>query len=89
MADSKAYAPVELAGHRVGITRPSPDYLVTVTDIETGLVVSNVTSFLLTWDGTTLQASVLLDRSSVQVPVHHVFTVTDAAIEGEEELRGA
>ena len=85
MADSKAYMPIELAGHRIGITRPGPDYLVTVTDMETGLVISNVTRFLLVWDGTTLQASVFLDGSSVQVPVHHVFTVTDSPVEEEPE----
>ena len=85
MPDSRAYTPAELVGHRIGITRPGPDYLVTVTDMETGLAISNVTSFLVTWDGHTLQASVLLDGSEVQVQVHHVYTVTDTPVEETEQ----
>jgi hypothetical protein len=54
--------------------------------MESGVAISNVTGFTVTWDGHSLQASLSLDGSLVEVPVHHVFTVTDSAV--EEEVQG-
>jgi hypothetical protein len=87
MSDFQAFTAAELEGHRIGITCPGPSYDVLVHDLSSGLAISNVTSFVLTWDKQTCMIATLTleGNTSVDAEVHHLHTTSDLKRVQEEQ----
>lgn len=79
MADSKAFVAAELAGHQIGLMCPGPTYITVLTDLDTGLQISNALRYDLHDELTgTRSITITLDSgATATADIHHIFTTAE------------
>jgi hypothetical protein len=79
MVDSKAFTATELEGHQIGLTCPGPEYVTVLTDLASGLQISNVVRYTLQDELTGARSiTITLDSgATAMADVHHIFTTAE------------